>query len=75
MNTPIVAVTAYERNVQLADAFDIILSKPVTKDIISQQLKQRCKVATTAPVIEPSSSNPIIQPDHSKSLLPSIGHP
>lgn len=75
MNTPIVAVTAYERNVQLADAFDSILSKPVTKDIISQQLKQLCRLATSAPVIEPSPSNTIAHPDHTKSLLPSIGHP
>jgi CheY-like chemotaxis protein len=42
-DTPIIAVTAYERTVQLAGAFDDILSKPVTKDIISQRLKQFCK--------------------------------
>lgn len=41
--TPIIAVTAYERTVQLAGAFDDILSKPVTKDVISRRLKQFCK--------------------------------
>lgn len=41
--TPIIAVTAYERTVQLAGAFDDILSKPVTKHIILQRLKQYCR--------------------------------
>ena len=41
-NTPIIAVTAYERTVQLAGAFDDILSKPVTKNIIYQRLEQFC---------------------------------
>ncbi|KAG1114477.1 hypothetical protein G6F42_014174 [Rhizopus arrhizus] len=41
--TPIIAVTAYERTVQLAGAFDDILSKPVTKHVILQRLKQYCK--------------------------------
>lgn len=57
--TPIIAVTAYERTVQLAGAFDDILSKPVTKGIISQRLKQFCKVhysetnsTTSLPVAE-----------------------
>ncbi|KAG2231009.1 hypothetical protein INT48_001616 [Thamnidium elegans] len=41
--TPIIAVTAYERTVRVAEAFDGILSKPVTKDIILQKLKQCCR--------------------------------
>ncbi|KAL9538066.1 hypothetical protein MBANPS3_011225 [Mucor bainieri] len=41
--TPIIAVTAYERTVQLAGAFDDILSKPVTKHVILQRLTQYCK--------------------------------
>lgn len=41
--TPIIAVTAYERTVQLAGAFDDILSKPVTKHVILQRLKRYCK--------------------------------
>lgn len=40
--TPIVAVTAYERTVQLAGAFDDILTKPVTKAVILQRLQQFC---------------------------------
>lgn len=41
-DTPIIAVTAYERTVQLAGAFDDILSKPVTKNIIRERLEQFC---------------------------------
>lgn len=41
-DTPIIAVTAYERTVQLAGAFDDILSKPMTKDIIRDRLEQFC---------------------------------
>ncbi|KAG0172634.1 hypothetical protein DFQ28_007650 [Apophysomyces sp. BC1034] len=41
-DTPIIAVTAYERTVQLAGAFDDILSKPVTKDTILQRIRQFC---------------------------------
>lgn len=73
-DTPIIAVTAYERTVQLAGAFDDILSKPVTKDIILQRLKQYCRVATATPVIEPSSSSTIIQHENSKNLTPPVGH-
>jgi CheY-like chemotaxis protein len=40
--TPIIAVTAYEQTVQLAGAFDEILCKPVTKNIISQCIEQFC---------------------------------
>ncbi|KAF7728237.1 hypothetical protein EC973_006518 [Apophysomyces ossiformis] len=42
-DTPIIAVTAYERTVQLAGAFDDILSKPVTKDTILQRIRQFCQ--------------------------------
>ncbi|KAG0170786.1 hypothetical protein DFQ30_002014 [Apophysomyces sp. BC1015] len=41
-NTPIVAVTAYERRAQFAGAFDEILIKPMTKDVILQRLRQFC---------------------------------
>ncbi|KAL0073273.1 hypothetical protein F4703DRAFT_1972825, partial [Phycomyces blakesleeanus] len=41
--TPIIAVTAYERIAQLAGPFDDTLNKPVTKDIILQKLKQYCR--------------------------------
>ncbi|KAI9486921.1 MAG: hypothetical protein EXX96DRAFT_627509 [Benjaminiella poitrasii] len=41
--TPIIAVTAYEKTVQLAGAFDDILIKPVTKDLIHQRLQKFCK--------------------------------
>lgn len=71
--TPIIAVTAYERTVQLAGAFDDILSKPVTKDIISQRLKQFCKVQHP----EASSSSSTIPTEENKtfaSATPSIGH-
>ncbi|KAI9010476.1 hypothetical protein CLU79DRAFT_773210 [Phycomyces nitens] len=40
--TPIIAVTAYERTVQLAGAFDDIVSKPMTKDIILQRVSKFC---------------------------------
>jgi DNA-binding response OmpR family regulator len=33
-NTPIIAVTAYERTLQLASVFDDTLCKPVTKEIV-----------------------------------------
>ncbi|KAI7898111.1 uncharacterized protein BX663DRAFT_462531 [Cokeromyces recurvatus] len=41
--TPIIAVTAYEKTVQLAGAFDDILIKPVTKDLIRQRIQKFCK--------------------------------
>lgn len=66
--TPIIAVTAYERTVQLAGAFDDILSKPVTKDVILQRLKQHCRVH--APVLESSSSGTIIHQENSKNVTP-----
>lgn len=47
--TPIIAVTAYERTVRVAEAFDDIISKPVTKDIILQRLKEFCRETTTEP--------------------------
>ncbi|KAI8090062.1 uncharacterized protein BX664DRAFT_264234 [Halteromyces radiatus] len=37
--TTIIAVTAYERTVQLADTFDDVISKPVTKEMIQQRLQ------------------------------------
>ncbi|KAG2176702.1 hypothetical protein INT44_007366 [Umbelopsis vinacea] len=42
--TPIIAVTAYEHTVQLAGAFDDILNKPVTTQIILHRLKQFCDI-------------------------------
>ncbi|KAI9264191.1 hypothetical protein BDA99DRAFT_536917 [Phascolomyces articulosus] len=58
--TPIIAVTAYERTVQLAGAFDDILSKPVTKNIIYQRLEQFCGTRETThrpPLFAHHSSN------------------
>lgn len=57
--TPIIAVTAYERTVQLAGAFDDILSKPVTKGIISQRLKQFCKVHVSEPNVSLPEDNKV----------------
>ncbi|CAO3595486.1 unnamed protein product [Absidia cylindrospora] len=42
-NTPIIAVTAYERTVQLADTFDDIVSKPVTREIVEQRINFFCQ--------------------------------
>jgi CheY-like chemotaxis protein len=42
--TPIIAVTAYEHTVQLAGAFDDILNKPVTTQLILHRLKQFCDI-------------------------------
>lgn len=53
-DTPIIAVTAYERTVQLAGAFDDILSKPVTKAIISQKLKQFCEAGEPVLPLKPA---------------------
>ncbi|KAG0792088.1 hypothetical protein G6F16_004230 [Rhizopus arrhizus] len=53
-DTPIIAVTAYERTVQLAGAFDDILSKPVTKAIISQKLKQFCEAGKPVLPLKPA---------------------
>ncbi|RCH94362.1 hypothetical protein CU097_013608, partial [Rhizopus azygosporus] len=58
-DTPIIAVTAYERTVQLAGAFDDILSKPVTKDVISQRLKQFVKHNHEAPLLTHPLKTPI----------------
>lgn len=58
--TPIIAVTAYEKTVQVSGAFDDILSKPVTKDVIFQRLKQFCKIGeeeTSSKNITPSQSH------------------
>ena len=52
-DTPIIAVTAYERTVQLAGAFDDILSKPVTKSIIYQRLQQLCGSSVEQPPPRP----------------------
>ncbi|KAL9540410.1 hypothetical protein MBANPS3_009696 [Mucor bainieri] len=38
-NTPIIAVTAYERTLQLASVFDDTLCKPVTKEIVSRCIR------------------------------------
>lgn len=43
-STPIIAVTAYEHTVQLAGAFDDILNKPVTTQIILNRIKQFCDI-------------------------------
>ncbi|KAI8970228.1 hypothetical protein BDF20DRAFT_838604 [Mycotypha africana] len=55
--TPIIAVTAYERTVQLAGAFDDIVGKPVTKDVILRRLhkfcKAKCEFKTTQQSAEP----------------------
>ncbi|RUS12780.1 CheY-like superfamily, partial [Endogone sp. FLAS-F59071] len=42
---PIIAVTAYEHTVQMAGAFDDIISKPVMSHEILQRLKQFCDVS------------------------------
>lgn len=63
--TPIIAVTAYEKTVQLAGAFDDILSKPVTKDVISQRLKQFCRIG----IEHDDSSSRNITPSSSHALL------
>ncbi|ORZ09533.1 hypothetical protein BCR42DRAFT_381630 [Absidia repens] len=42
-STPIIAVTAYERTVQLADTFDDIVSKPVTREIVEQRINFYCQ--------------------------------
>jgi serine/threonine-protein kinase RIM15 len=39
-NTPIIAVTAYERTLQLANIFDDNLNKPVTKESILRCIRQ-----------------------------------
>jgi serine/threonine-protein kinase RIM15 len=39
-NTPIIAITAYERTLQLASIFDDTLSKPVTKESITKCMRQ-----------------------------------
>ncbi|KAK9709568.1 rim15, signal transduction response regulator [Basidiobolus ranarum] len=41
-DTPIIAVTAYERNVPQAGLFDVVLSKIVTKEKIGPTLKEYC---------------------------------
>ncbi|KAI8994838.1 hypothetical protein BDB01DRAFT_846838 [Pilobolus umbonatus] len=38
-NTPIIAVTAYDRTFQIDETFDSIMSKPVTKDAILRCIK------------------------------------
>jgi CheY-like chemotaxis protein len=39
-NTPVIAITAYERTLQLASIFDDTLSKPVTKESITKCMRQ-----------------------------------
>jgi CheY-like chemotaxis protein len=67
--TPIIAVTAYERTVQLAGAFDDILSKPVTKDVILQRLKQFCRVHGENKDHSDESSSKNITPSTSHSII------
>lgn len=70
--TPIIAVTAYEQTVQLAGAFDEILCKPVTKNIVSQCIDQFCyqgikpakvlpasTISTTSTLVPGKSSAPV----------------
>ncbi|KAI9494658.1 hypothetical protein BDB00DRAFT_871209 [Zychaea mexicana] len=63
--TPIIAVTAYERTVQLAGAFDDIISKPVTKSTIYQRLQQFCGTC------EPQHRPPLFAHHSSNSSLSS----
>ncbi|KAI8580806.1 hypothetical protein K450DRAFT_236075 [Umbelopsis ramanniana AG] len=60
--TPIIAVTAYEHTVQLAGAFDDILNKPVTTQIILNRLKQFCDIWNV-----PTASSNLQQPTMPKS--------
>ncbi|KAI8384454.1 uncharacterized protein BYT42DRAFT_529487 [Radiomyces spectabilis] len=64
--TPIIAVTAYERTVQLAGAFDDILGKPVTKDVIQHCLARFCDCKE-----EPSHFCPVISTSSSRKSIPS----
>lgn len=72
-DTPIIAVTAYERTVQLAGAFDDILSKPVTKTVIYERLQQFCGSCVEQPPPRPplfahySSSSSL---SSTKAILP-----
>lgn len=55
---PIIAVTAYEHTVQMAGAFDDIISKPVMSHEILQRLKQFCDVSNAAGTSESIPSSP-----------------
>ncbi|GAN07120.1 AGC/MAST/MAST protein kinase [Mucor ambiguus] len=65
-NTPIIAVTAYERTLQLASVFDDTLCKPVTKEIVSRCIRHLSELQTNHNAIHWSSSSsaPIHQPQH-----------
>ncbi|KAI7864969.1 hypothetical protein BDF14DRAFT_1883812 [Spinellus fusiger] len=70
--TPIVAVTAYEKSAQLTDAFDDTLCKPVTKDIILQRLKQLCRPWNATSTITGGDS--VLSPLSSGSRAASISN-
>lgn len=65
-NTPIIAVTAYERTLQLASIFDSTLSKPVTKETILKCIRQlgepdqhfHTKPIPNKSLLPPKSSSP-----------------
>ncbi|KAI9014365.1 hypothetical protein CLU79DRAFT_767266 [Phycomyces nitens] len=71
--TPIIAVTAYERTPQLPGPFDDTLNKPVTKDIILQKLKHFCRPwnqngpGEMFPLSSGSSSSPAVSSQHPTS--------
>ncbi|KAI8141200.1 hypothetical protein BJV82DRAFT_619670 [Fennellomyces sp. T-0311] len=56
-NTPIVAVTAYERTAQQAGSFDDILCKPVNRSMVAQQLRQFRKPSSSSPISSLASIN------------------
>ncbi|KAK4515895.1 uncharacterized protein ATC70_010853 [Mucor velutinosus] len=65
-NTPIIAVTAYERTLQLASVFDDILCKPVTKEIVSRCIRHLSELQTNSnnTIHWSSSSASTHQPQH-----------
>ena len=56
-NTPIVAVTAYERTAQQASPFDDILCKPINRALVSQQIRQFRKPSSSSPISSLASIN------------------
>lgn len=56
-NTPIIAVTAYERTLQLASVFDDTLCKPVTKEIVSRCIRHLSELQANSNAIHWSSSS------------------
>lgn len=55
-NTPIIAVTAYERTLQLASVFDDTLCKPVTREIVSRCIRHLTELQSNNNAIHWSSS-------------------